>query len=60
LSIPRQRNRDCARLSKKKNHNTVVILENVKPEDTEGIKAQGSPPDEIQYLNDVELRRAKR
>ena len=40
---------------KKENHNTVVILENVKPEDTEGIKAQGSPPDEIQYLNDVEI-----
>ena len=40
---------------KKENHNTVIILENVKPEDTEGIKAQGSPPDEIQYLNDVEI-----
>ncbi len=40
---------------KKENHSTVVILENVKPEDTEGIKAQGSPPDEIQYLNDVEI-----
>ncbi|MGB0009885.1 MAG: hypothetical protein WBP97_22505, partial [Candidatus Sulfotelmatobacter sp.] len=40
---------------KKENHGTFVILENVKPEDTEGIKAQGSPPDEIQYLNDVEI-----
>ena len=40
---------------KKENHNSFVILENVKPEDTEGIKAQGSPPDEIQYLNDVEI-----
>jgi hypothetical protein len=40
---------------KKENHNTVVILENVKPEDTEGIKAQGSPPDEFQYIYDVEV-----
>jgi hypothetical protein len=40
---------------KKENHNTVIVLENVKPEDTEGVKAQGSPPDEIQYLNDVEI-----
>jgi len=40
---------------KKENQGTFVILENVKPEDTEGIKAQGSPPDEIQYLNDVEI-----
>jgi len=39
----------------KENHNSVVVLENVKPEDTEGIKAQGSLPDEIQYLNDVEI-----
>jgi Skp family chaperone for outer membrane proteins len=34
---------------------TFVILENVKPEDTEGIKAQGAPPDEIQFLTDVEI-----
>ena len=40
---------------KKENHGTFVILENVKPDDTEGVKAQGSPPDEIQYLNDVEI-----
>jgi hypothetical protein len=40
---------------KKENHNTVIVLENVKPEDTEGVKAQGSVPDEIQYLNDVEI-----
>jgi hypothetical protein len=32
-----------------------VILENVKPEDTEGVKAEGSPPDEIQFLSDVEI-----
>jgi hypothetical protein len=40
---------------KKENHNTAIVLENVKPEDTEGVKVQGSPPDEIQYLNDVEI-----
>jgi hypothetical protein len=33
---------------------TFTILENVKPEDTEGVKAQGSVPDEIQFLTDVE------
>lgn len=38
----------------KTNHKTFVVLENVKPEDTEGVKAQGSPPDEIQFLTDVE------
>ena len=40
---------------KRENHTTVVVLENVKPEDTEGVKAQGSVPDENQYLNDVEV-----
>ena len=39
----------------KTNHKQVVVLENVKPEDTEGVKAQGSPPNEIQFLNDVEI-----
>jgi hypothetical protein len=39
----------------KTNRKQVVILENVKPEDTEGVKAQGAPPDEIQFLNDVEI-----
>jgi len=33
---------------------TFVLLENVKPEDTEGVKAQGTTPDEIQFLTDVE------
>jgi hypothetical protein len=31
-----------------------VVLENVKPEDMEGVKAQGTIPDEIQFLTDVE------
>jgi hypothetical protein len=30
------------------------ILENVKPEDTEGVKVEGTVPDEIQFLTDVE------
>jgi len=30
------------------------VLENVKPEDTEGVKMQGTVPDEIQFLTDVE------
>lgn len=34
---------------------TFVVLENVKPEDTEGIKAEGTAPDEIQFLADVEI-----
>jgi hypothetical protein len=31
-----------------------VILENVEPEDTKGVKAQGTVPDDIQFLADVE------
>jgi hypothetical protein len=34
---------------------SVVVFENVKPEDTEGVKVQGSPPDPIQYLTDLEI-----
>jgi hypothetical protein len=32
-----------------------VLLENVKPEDTKNVKQAGSPPDETQFLNDVEI-----
>jgi hypothetical protein len=32
-----------------------VVLENVKPEDTKGVKQAGSPPDEMQFLYDVEV-----
>jgi hypothetical protein len=39
----------------KTNRKQVLIIENVKPEDTEGVKAQGSPPDELQFLTDVEI-----
>jgi tetratricopeptide (TPR) repeat protein len=36
-------------------HQTFTLLENVKSEDTEGVKAQGTIPDEIQFLTDVEI-----
>ena len=32
-----------------------VLLENVKPEDTKNVRQTGSPPDETQFLNDVEI-----
>lgn len=40
----------------KNNHKTVVVVENVKPEDTEGVKNQGTEPDEVQFLADVEIQ----
>jgi hypothetical protein len=40
----------------KDNHKTVVVLDNVKPEDTEGIKKQSIEPDEIQFLADLEIQ----
>jgi hypothetical protein len=36
-------------------HQTVVVLEGVKSEDTEGVKTQGTVPDEIQFLTDIEI-----
>ena len=39
----------------KTSHKSFVILENVKPDDTQGVTAQGTLPDEIQFLNDVEI-----
>ena len=36
------------------NAETVTILDNVKPEDTENIKEQGNIPDENEFLIDVE------
>jgi hypothetical protein len=32
-----------------------VVLENVKPEDTKNVKQTGAPPDESQFLTDVEI-----
>ena len=41
---------------KKENQKHFVILENVKPEDTEGVKSQGTAPDEAQFLTDAEIQ----
>lgn len=40
---------------KKSNEKEFVTLENVKPEDTKGIKQMGAPPDEAQFMGDVEV-----
>ena len=37
------------------NHKEFIVLENVKPEDTEGVRALGATPDEQQVLADVEI-----
>ena len=37
-------------------HKTYVVLENVKPEDTEGVRALNTPPDEAQFVTDLELQ----
>jgi hypothetical protein len=41
---------------KQQNHKVFVLFENVKPEDTEGIKLQNVAPDEVQFLTDVEIQ----
>jgi hypothetical protein len=40
---------------RKSNEKEFITLENVKPEDTKGIKQMGSPPDEAQFMGDVEV-----
>ena len=40
---------------KKSNEKEFITFENVKPEDTKGIKQMGSPPDEAQFMGDVEV-----
>jgi len=40
---------------KKSSEKQFIILENVKPEDTKGVKQAGAPPDEAQFLGDVEI-----
>lgn len=40
---------------KKSTEKQFVVLENVKAEDTMGIKPMGTPPDEAQFLGDVEI-----
>jgi hypothetical protein len=37
-------------------HKLFNVLENVKPEDTEGVKAQNAPPDEGAFITDLELQ----
>ena len=39
----------------RKNHTSSVVLQDVKPEDTEGITNQGVEPDETQFLTDLEI-----
>jgi hypothetical protein len=41
---------------KKDDHKRFVVLDNVKPEDTEGIKIQGTDPDEVRFLTDLEIQ----
>ncbi len=38
----------------KENHDKFDELENVKPEDTSGVRASGTIPDDMQFLTDVE------
>ena len=40
---------------KRSNQKQFVMLENVNPTDTKGVKQSGSPPDEAQFLGDVEI-----
>ena len=40
---------------KKQDERKFVVLENVKPEDVKNIKQIGAPPDEAQFLGDVEV-----
>jgi hypothetical protein len=40
---------------KKQVQRQFIVVENVKPEDTKGIKPTGTPPDENQFLGDVEI-----
>ncbi len=39
----------------KDNHKSAAVLENVKPEDTEGITNKSVEPDEVQFLTDLEI-----
>jgi hypothetical protein len=40
----------------REDHKTYVVLENVKPEDTEDVKALNTPPDDAQFVSDLELQ----
>jgi hypothetical protein len=41
---------------KQESHKTYAVLENVKAEDTEGVTDQGTAPDEIQFMTDLEIQ----
>ena len=47
---------DVAVPIRKDDHKVAVVLDNVKPEDTEGIKKQSTEPDEVQFLADLEIQ----
>ncbi|HXJ88542.1 MAG TPA: hypothetical protein VMS18_17105 [Candidatus Binatia bacterium] len=40
---------------KKQSEKQFIVLENVKPEDTKGVKPTGTLPDENQFLGDIEI-----
>lgn len=40
---------------KRADQKQYIVLDNVKPEDTKGVKQSGAPPDETQFLTDVEI-----
>ena len=40
---------------KREEEKQFIVLENVKPEDTKGVKQAGSPPDEAQFMTEVEI-----
>src|SRR5947209_1575727 len=46
---------DPGDMVRKENHKSAVVLENVKPEDTEGVTKQDPEPDETQFLIDQEI-----
>ncbi len=46
---------DAAPPIQRTTHKVFTVLENVKPEDTEGVKPQGAPPNELQFLTDIEI-----
>jgi hypothetical protein len=41
---------------KQESHKVFYILEGVQPTDTEGVKAQNAPPDEGEFMTDLESR----
>lgn len=40
----------------KEAHIAPIVLENVKPEDTEGVKPMGTPPDETQFVTELDIQ----